>query len=236
LISKYTNPPEPSKLREYPIMPGQTGCGLRSPVASVIAYIDGFNLYHGLRDRFGHRYLWLDLVRLVTRLRPNDSLVAVKYFTAAVRNDPPAQARQREYLEALDAHSGPLLRIVRGRYQAKNVSCHRCGSTWISYEEKETDVNIAVSLVADAALGATDIALLISADSDLCPAIRTARAVAPTLGMIAVFPPRRNSFEIKTLIPSAFQLAQVDIRNSLLPTIVTDRASGAMYQRPTKWY
>ncbi len=205
-------------------------------MASVTAYIDGFNLYHGLRDRFRHRYLWLDLVKLVTRLRPNDSLNGVKYFTAMVRNDPPAQARQLDYLSALSVHSGPLLQIVRGRYQARNVSCRQCGSSWTSYEEKETDVNIAVSLVADAAAGAADVALLISADSDLCPAIRTARAVAPTLGMIAVFPPRRNSFEIRSLVPAAFQLAQVDIRNSLLPTVVIDPSTGAKYQRPVKWY
>jgi hypothetical protein len=25
----------------------------------VIAYIDGMNLYHGLRDRYGRRYHWL---------------------------------------------------------------------------------------------------------------------------------------------------------------------------------
>lgn len=205
-------------------------------MASVIAYIDGFNLYYGLRDRFRRRYLWLDLVKLVTRLRPNDSLTAVKYFTAAVRNDPPAQARQQDYLSALGAHSGPVLQIVRGRYQAKIVSCRQCGSSWTSYEEKETDVNIAVSLVADAAVGAADIALLITADSDLCPAIRTVRMLAPTLHMIAVFPPRRNSFEVRSLIPSAFQLAQVDIRNSLLPTTVIDAATGVSYQRPATWY
>jgi uncharacterized LabA/DUF88 family protein len=204
-------------------------------VASVIAYIDGFNLYHGLKDRYGHRYLWLDLVKLVNRLRPNDTLVAVKYFTAAVRNDPPAEARQQDYLSALGAHSGPVLQIVRGRYQAKSVSCRQCGASWTSYEEKETDVNIAVSLVADAAAGTADIALLMSADSDLCPAIRTARAIAPTLRMIAVFPPRRHSFAVKGLIPSAFQLAQADIRNSLLPAIVAHSANGAKYQRPAKW-
>jgi hypothetical protein len=64
-------------------------------VARVIAYVDGFNLYHGLRERFRHRYLWLDLHRLVQRLRPGDTIVAVRYFTAAVRNDPPALARQQ---------------------------------------------------------------------------------------------------------------------------------------------
>jgi len=115
-----------------------------------------------------------------------------------------------------------------------------CGATWISYEEKETDVNIAVSLVADAASSAADIALLISADSDLCPAIRTTRvvsaAVGGRLGIIAAFPPRRYSHELKTLVPGAFTLAQADVRNSLLPDVVIDPRSGQKYRRPAKWY
>jgi NYN domain-containing protein len=130
----------------------------------------------------------------------------------------------------------PKIADRAGRYQAKSLSCRQCGSTWTSYEEKETDVNIAVSLVSDAASGAADIAVLLSADSDLCPAIRAIRRLAPSLGMIAVFPPRRQSLEIKALIPGAFQLAQADIRNSLLLTIVVDPVSGQQYKRPAKWY
>jgi hypothetical protein len=59
------------------------------------------------------------------------------------------------------------------------------------------------SLVADAAAAASDIALIISADSDLCPAVRTARSLNPGRAMIAAFPPRRSSFEIRSLIPGA---------------------------------
>lgn len=33
-------------------------------------YVDGFNLYHGLKDQFGRRMLWLDLVELSRSLRP----------------------------------------------------------------------------------------------------------------------------------------------------------------------
>jgi uncharacterized LabA/DUF88 family protein len=209
-------------------------------VARVIAYVDGFNLYHGLRARFQHRYLWLDLAELVRRLRPRDSIVAVRYFTALVRNDPLAEARQQVYLSALEAHCGQPLDIVHGRYQAKQQECRSCGATWISYEEKETDVNIAVSLMADAASSAADIALLISADSDLCPAIRKVRAVSASvgsrLGIVAVFPPRRYSHELKALVPGAFTLAHADIRNSLLPEVVTDPRIGQKYRRPPKWY
>lgn len=203
-------------------------------MATVIAYVDGFNLYHGLRDKYRRRYLWLDLEQLVRRLRPQDGIIAVRYFTALVRDEPPALARQRAYLDALSAHSGTV-EIVLGRYQAKTMTCRQCGSVWTSYEEKETDVNIAVSLVADAAASASDIALIISADSDLCPAIRTARSLNPDRGMITAFPPRRSSFEIRSLIPGAFTIAAADLRNSLLPETVSDQATGRSYKRPGKW-
>ena len=107
-----------------------------------------------------------------------------------MRDEPGALARQRTYLGALGAHCG-VVEIILGRYQTKTMVCRQCGNVWTSYEEKETDVNIAVSFVADAAAAASDIALIISADSDLCPAIRTARFLNPGRAKIAAFPPRR---------------------------------------------
>jgi hypothetical protein len=86
-------------------------------VATVIAYVGGFKLYHGLRDKYRRRYLWLDLEHLV-RLRPQDRIIAVRYFTALVRDDPPSLARQRAYLDALDAHRGTV-EIILGRHQAR---------------------------------------------------------------------------------------------------------------------
>lgn len=203
-------------------------------MATVIAYVDGFNLYHGLHQAYGRRYLWLDLQHLVKRLRPADQILAVRYFTAEVKDDPDGLARQRAYLAALKTHSAQV-KVVLGRYQTKTITCRQCGSAWTSYEEKETDVNIAVALVADAAASASDIALIVSADSDLCPAIRTARSLNPRRRMIAAFPPRRSSFEIRSLVRRPFTLAAADIRNSLLPEVVADRAKGFVHKRPDKW-
>jgi uncharacterized LabA/DUF88 family protein len=53
-------------------------------------------------------------------------------------------------------------------------------SRWTIYEEKETDVSLAVSLLEDAAMDRYDVALLFSADSDLCPAVRAVRRVRPS--------------------------------------------------------
>ncbi len=99
----------------------------------VAAYIDGFNLYHGLRSKHGHKYLWLDLELLVTKLlKPHQELAVVRYFTASVRNDAPTLARQSSYLGALDAHA-PRLDIRLGRFQEKSLRCHRCGAAWRTY-------------------------------------------------------------------------------------------------------
>jgi hypothetical protein len=43
-------------------------------VGDAIAYIDAMNLYHGIRAKYGRRYLWLDLYALVARLRQPDTL------------------------------------------------------------------------------------------------------------------------------------------------------------------
>jgi uncharacterized LabA/DUF88 family protein len=142
-------------------------------VVRVAAYVDGFNLYFGLKAKHGRKYLWLDLQALAASLLlPGQTLTQVTYFTARVRNDPESRLRQSDYLEALVQHSS-LVTVVDGRFQNKDRRCRECRTTWTVYEEKETDVNIAVALVEDAVRDRYDTALLISADSDLCPALRS---------------------------------------------------------------
>ena len=83
-------------------------------LSDVVAYIDGFNLYFGIKAKFRRRYLWLDLVRLVELLRPNDHVVVVRYFTTVVKGEPAAAANQIHYIDALQAHCGPRLDVQRG--------------------------------------------------------------------------------------------------------------------------
>jgi uncharacterized LabA/DUF88 family protein len=197
--------------------------------------VDGFNLYHGMKKQRGRRYLWLDLVELGRRLRPRDQIADVRYFTAPVLDDPDAGARQQTYLRALRARHPGTLRIVEGRYQRKRMECHACGATWTSYEEKETDVNIAVALMEIAATSTIDTVLLVSADSDLCPAVRSAQKVNPGLTIVPAFPPHRRSGELRALLPSAFVIGETRLRQSQLPTAVHDPITGKKYARPAYW-
>jgi hypothetical protein len=201
----------------------------------LTVYVDGFNLYHGLKERSGRRLLWLDLVKLSRLLRPRSSLVRVHYFTAPVLDDPAAASRQGRYQAALRARTPGLIEITQGRYQKKARTCRACGATWIQYEEKETDVNIATALVADAATRATDSALIISADSDLTPAIRTARALNTAMFIAAAFPPMRYSAELSKLMPASFSIGMSKLTGAQLPRTVVDSVSGRAYNRPAKW-
>jgi len=203
-------------------------------VVRVAAYVDGFNLYFGLKAMRGRKYLWLDLQALaVSLLRPGQTLEQVSYFTARVRNDPQGAQRQSEYLDALTDHS-PLVSVIDGRFQQKDRRCRKCGATSNFYEEKETDVNIAVALVEDAVRDRYDTALLISADSDLCPAVRSMKRLRPEKRIIAAFPPLRQSGDLKRTVDGYLFIGEDKIRQSQLPTNII-RANGVVLRKHKTW-
>ncbi|WP_322747558.1 MULTISPECIES: NYN domain-containing protein [unclassified Frankia] len=195
-------------------------------------YVDGFNLYHGLHSKYGRKYLWLDLEALGAALiRPDQELSFVRYFTARVEG--PGVVRQRAYLAALTEHCHRL-KIVEGRFQKQRRTCRFCGATWQQREEKETDVSIAVSLVEDCVDHLLDVALILSADQDLSPAIRAMKTRRPNLRVVAVFPPDRNSDALAKIVDAKLPLFEQVIKNSQLPAKIA-AADGRILTRPDYW-
>ena len=203
----------------------------------VMVYVDGFNLYFGLRSKGWRRHYWLDLVRLAQALlKPDQQLEQVHYFTSRIRANAHNTAdmqRQNAYLEALSTL--PELVMHFGHYLEKPRACRHCGAQWMDYEEKMTDVNIAVQLLSDAFADRFDTALLISADSDLTTPVRQLRELFPDKRLIAVFPPNRRSFELTNAASAAFTLGEANLRQSQLPDRIT-RADGFVLQRPENWH
>ena len=202
----------------------------------VRMYVDGFNLFYGLRAKGWRRYYWLDLHRLAKNLlRPGQRLEAVRYFTARVENDPRdpgKQARQNTYLEALATL--PNMYIHYGYFQSKSHQCYRCGATWRTYEEKMTDVNIAVELLRDAQDNAFDSAILMSGDGDLAGPLLAVRERYPTKNVVVAFPPKRRSIAMTNAATAYFTVGRGRLHNSQLPPQVT-RADGFVLARPPSW-
>ena len=175
----------------------------------VVAYIDGFNLYFGLKAEHGRKYLWLDLQGLVEGLLlPNQELREVQYFTARVRGDPEGERRQGAYLDALASHCQKVRRID-GRFQEK-------------------------TRFEGAALDAYDTALLISGDTDLRPAIASVKRLQPEKLIFAAFPPRRYSARLVQSVDAYTRIGHDKIRNAQLPHEVMTKG-GITLNRPEYW-
>jgi uncharacterized LabA/DUF88 family protein len=107
-------------------------------------------------------------------------------------------------------------------------------ASWITYEEKETDVNIAIALVEDAVQNRYDTAILISGDSDLRPAVAAVKRLRPEKRIVAAFPPSRHSRVLAQVVDAYLTIGDSKIRNAQLPPkIITN--GGVTLTRPAHW-
>lgn len=211
----------------------------------MIAYIDGFNVYFGLRDSGLQRCYWLDMQALARELlRGDQQLVETKYFTARIAGgkagDPPGKARhldakrkrQSDFLEVLGTLQG--LRIYEGHYLGKDVQCRQCGSSWRTHEEKMTDVQIATEMLTDAFQDAFDVALVVSGDSDLVPPIRAVRRLFRAKRVVVAFPPGRSSVQLKKAANASLTVKLEQLERSQFPDQVR-KPDGYVFRRPSTW-
>lgn len=199
----------------------------------VITYIDGYNLYYGLRSKRWQKFYWLNLHTLSTNLlKPWQTLVATKYFTTKVDGPPDKRKRQTTYLEALETL--PNFSIMYGHFLAERITCRKCGHSYMTYHEKMTDVNIALELVADAFDDHFDTALLISADSDLVGPVKRVKKRFPQKRIIVVFPPKRHSVALEDVADACLHLYRAVLAKSLFPDEVV-KSDGFILRRPAPW-
>lgn len=196
----------------------------------VTVYIDGFNLYHSINDLKKPHLKWVCLRSLAeSLLRKDEVLKAVKYFSAYATWMPDRYQRHREYTDALLSR-GVVLHMAQ--FKEKPRKCFSCGAKWKGHEEKETDVQIAVHMVADAMRADTDRLIVISADTDLSPAIKMIATAAPKCEVFVAAPPGRMGL-CRALGPK-LELTPGRIAKCLLPESVQISAARSI-KRPTQY-
>lgn len=199
----------------------------------VIAYVDGFNLYFGLRDKGWHRYYWLNIKLLCQNLiRSPQHLILVKYFTSRIKSPPDKKRRQSIFIDALNTISG--MKLYYGKYESFPVECESCGYKGKVPEEKMTDVQIGVEIVSDAYQNNFDAALLVSGDIDLVPSIEMIKYKFPNKRVIVVFPPMRSSDELRGVAHGYIHITEQVLKKSLLPEQIAT-VGGYILERPSKW-
>lgn len=177
-------------------------------------FVDGYNLFYGLQA--GTEFKWLDLPGLlgqVLRVQdPSARIAAISYFTASVKPDLASRGiaskeAQDTYLRALKARGVEVFlgrhRLEPGRaprFIDKHTPASRADQVDIWHlEEKETDVHLAISMYR---LATRQPALppeerigqivLVSADTDMAPALRALREDFPELRLGVILPHREG--------------------------------------------
>jgi hypothetical protein len=210
--------------------------------ASVNVYVDGFNLYYGCLR--GSEYQWLDIGALCRRLLPAHPINHIHYFTSRVAARPDAPDRpeqQNAYLRALRTVEG--LSIHLGHFQSTEARLPVADPVpggprtveVIKTQEKGSDVNLATCLLLDAFRKKSDIAVVISNDSDLREPIRVLiEELDVPVGLVNPHPAKSRSRVLLGLNPLFFkQVRPSALRDCQFPPVLHD-AHGEIH-RPGGW-
>ncbi|WP_110973463.1 NYN domain-containing protein [Pseudomonas huaxiensis] len=187
-------------------------------------FVDGYNLFYGLLA--GTEYKWLDLQALLGHIvhveHPGSTVEAVSFFTSGVK--PSLATRGIASKEAQDTYLRALIargvNVFYGRHQLesgkaprfidKNTPASRADQVEIwKLEEKETDVHIAISMyrlaVRQSALPPDqriEQLVLVSADTDMTPALKAIHEDFPELRLGVILPHREG---IKRTVPGSLK-------------------------------
>jgi len=204
----------------------------------VAAFVDGLNLYHAVDALGEHHLKWANVRVLCEKfaLPPLYQLSDVYYFSSFATWKPGEHKRHTAYIDALRATG---VTPVLGRFKHKGRFCRRCGCPWTEYEEKETDVNIALQMVRGAFLDSYDRALLISGDSDLVPAIELVVSEFPTKDVRVIAPVGRGySMDLFNAVGGkkhCRRMKKIHLERSLLPREVRDANGKVVAIRPPEY-
>jgi uncharacterized LabA/DUF88 family protein len=202
----------------------------------VAFFIDGFNVYHALKEDWAwSRYKWLDYRKLAECfINPKDKVVRLFYFTAYPLDAPEKEARHRLYVKALESVG---IITIEGEYKKRDRNCPLCGGSYKGYEEKMTDVNIASTLLREGMNGTADIYVLMSGDNDLAPAVETFREFWPDHPIVTVLPigtRGSRATRLRSKATYARRMKLKHLKTSRFPDSITT-ADGSKLECPELW-
>ena len=202
-------------------------------MARVSFFIDGFNLYHAIAsDHIFRRFRWIDLKKLCQQfVRPQDTLGDVFYFTALANWNPDKVERHKLLIRAQEYNG---VKVIFGEFRRTTKTCRLCGKTFPTFEEKETDVNIAIQLFEQAYKETYDTAIIISGDSDQLPALRAVRKNFPAKQFGIAIPPGRGAELLKKEADFHRKIKTIHLEHCRLPDAIL-LPDGHSLECPPKW-
>lgn len=162
-------------------------------------------------------------------------MAGVYYFSALAKHleatKPDVTMRHLIYIDCLRS-TGVTVELAQ--FKKKWIRCSHCGQDLLRHEEKETDVAIAAKLIELFWRDFCDAVVLVTGDSDLAPAVRTAQRHFPQREIYCFFPYARGSFELRSLARQSFRLKRDRYVKHQLPNPVI-LPDGREITKPVTW-
>jgi 6-hydroxy-3-succinoylpyridine 3-monooxygenase len=221
-------------------------------------YVDGYNLYYGCLK--GTAFKWLDLQTLFRdRILPSSSptpaeLAGIKYFTASILERAAraldSVSSQSRYHTALTKLYPADIEVIKGYYSMTKAMARVVDAgepdkwprdcqeiqVW-KFEEKQSDVSLALHAYHDASRGDVDQVVIVTNDTDIAPALQMIRAfTAVRIGL--VIPTRSHERIPNTELAACAHWVRTHITDeelaaSQLPRVI--RTGRRPTIRPTDW-
>jgi 6-hydroxy-3-succinoylpyridine 3-monooxygenase len=250
------------KSRRKPVFSFLGMAGLKTRI-----YIDGYNLYYGCLKGTALKWLDLltlferQILPSVTAEQNGHRIdfdlepLAIKFFTAPIlarmaKADDSVQCQDR-YHAALTKHLPGRIEIIRGYYAltttcAKVVDTHapkkaprECleATIW-KLEEKQSDVNLALHVLADVLLGGIEHVVIVTNDTDLAPAVQMLKQkTAATVGVVIPTTDHARIPNAELVKPADWVRTHInlsELQKSQLPRVIADPRRPV--SKPISWY
>ena len=185
-----------------------------APAKKILVLVDGYNFYYALCDfvytylHKDRKFLWCDLFKVAgAYLQPGENIAKLCYCSAVYAIEETMDAHEKKKIEEqqrvqtifMDYHRntyGDRFKDLMGKFaRSKPIyhQCPKCGQRNPANlpREKQTDVNIAVQMMAGAYLDGYTKIILISGDTDYDPAIKHVMdpSIPPQVEILRLLPP-----------------------------------------------
>jgi uncharacterized LabA/DUF88 family protein len=210
----------------------------------VVFLIDGFNVYFSVRDcmkrdRIQHGK-WFDYRRYCEMIVkqnsnfPSGSVVArVRLYSAFAHHLHPDVSKRHKVLN--EAMRLTNVDVVMGNFKKKTLKCNDCRAEYLTHEEKETDINVAMGVIEAFLVDQADCAVIVSGDTDLIAAIKAAKRFFPDKKIGIVTPAHRGNREIEKAAHFHIGIKPAHYEKYQLPNQIFDNEANAFVTKPPEW-
>ena len=172
----------------------------------IATFIDGNNYYLALRDF--DQSLEIDMSRFATWITRAAGgrlarFVGAYYYTGIL--DASGDSPLAGFLASLETKTGYFVR--REPRVRRSSTCRSCGSPQEYYTEKRVDTRLVAEMLQLAAVGAYDVAVLLSGDDDFVPAVQAVGALGKQV-YLATWPGQAVARELRASSFGGIDLAE----------------------------